>query len=427
MDFASDPTGSLERIVASHGDVAEVRFLRRQAFLLSHPDLIQDVLVTNSRLFVKGEGLQRAKRVLGEGLLTSEGDFHLRQRRLLQPLFLRSRIQGYAEAMVHHAAKVSARWEDGAEVDMAVQMNRLTLAVVGETLFSADVEGEAGEVGEALDTTLEMFDALSSPLAPLLERLPFGPLNGFRQARARLDATIFRLVEERAQTDHPSQDLLAVLLAARYDDGSAMTREQIRDEAMTIFLAGHETTANALAWTWLLLAQHPEVAKRLHDETVSVLGDRAATMEDVENLTYARQVISESMRLYPPAWIIGRTALTDYILNHEDERYVVPRGSTVAVSQWIMHRDPRYWHNADRFDPDRWASPNPNRPKFAYFPFGAGPRQCIGEGFAWMEAILLLATLARDWRAELRQEPPGLQPRITLRPEGGIRMQLHRW
>jgi cytochrome P450 len=419
-----NPTVFLSDLARDYGDISQFRLGPTNAVLLNHPDLIRDVLVTNSRWFMKGEGLQRAKRVLGEGLLTSEGEFHLKQRRMLQPVFLKNHIRNYAAAMGRHAHQTAARWQDGQTVDIAREMGRLTLAVVGETLFSADIEGEAQELGAALDTSLELFDSLSSPLAPLFERLPFGPSKTFKEARGRLDATIYRLIAEHRQSGHDNGDLLSLLLNARYDDGSAMDETQLRDEAMTIFLAGHETTANALAWTWILLAKHPEIAAQVQQEAKSVLGERPATYDDLEKLTFTRQVISESMRLYPPAWIIGRKALQDYEVEHQDAHYLIPKNSLVLTCQWVMHHDPRYWEAPHEFRPERWAGEQ-DRPKFAYFPFGAGPRQCIGEGFAWMEAVLLFAGLAANWKGTLVDEKPiGLQPRITLRPVRAIPMVM---
>ena len=426
-----DPTQFLSALARDYGDVAKFRFGPVDAYLLNEPELIRDLLVTNARFFVKGEGLQRAKRLLGEGLLTSEGKFHLQQRRLLQPVFLKNHLQNYAAAMGRHAHKTAQSWTDGQSLDITRAMSRLTLAVVGETLFSAAVEGEAHELGAALDKSLELFELLNSPLAPLFEHLPFGPSKTFKAARGRLDATIYRLIAEHKQNGHDKNghnngDLLSLLLGARYDDGSRMDDVQVRDEAMTIFLAGHETTANALAWTWILLAQHPHIADKVSDEARRVLGTRAANYEDVEKLVFTRQVIAESMRLYPPAWIVGRRALQDYEIEHRNARYIIPQNSTIVACQWVMHRDPRFWVQPEEFRPERWAVES-DRPKFAYFPFGGGPRQCIGEGFAWMEAILLLAGLATHWKARLVEDKPiGLQPRITLRPAGAVQMIMQR-
>ena len=421
-----DPTQFLTALARDYGDVAKFRFGPVNAYLLSDPELIRDLLITNARLLVKGEGLQRAKRLLGEGLLTSESKFHLQQRRLLQPVFLKNHLQNYAAAMGRHTLETAQSWTDGQSLDITRAMSRLTLAVVGETLFSADVEGEAQELGAALDKSLELFELLNSPFAPLFERLPFGPSKTFKEARGRLDATIYRLIAEHKQSGHDNGDLLSLLLGARYDDGSRMDDDQVRDEAMTIFLAGHETTANALAWTWILLAQHPDIADKVSAEARAVLSERAATYEDVEKLTFTRQVIAESMRLYPPAWIVGRRALQDYEIEHQNARYIIPRDSTILACQWIMHRDPRFWEQPEEFRPERWAVES-ERPKFAYFPFGGGPRQCIGEGFAWMEAILLFAGLAAHWKARLVDDKPiALKPRITLRPAGAVPMRMQR-
>lgn len=427
VEFATNPLKSLEELTAGQGDVAEMKFGRRRAFVFNHPDLVRDLLVTNSRLFIKGEGLQRAKRVLGNGLLTSEGEFHLRQRRLLQPVFLKSRIRDYADAMGRHTVRVAQGWSDGRTMNVAEEMNRLTLAVVAETLFSADIQGDAHGIGESLDTALELFQRLNSPLAPLLELLPFGPMANFRKAKAQLDAVIYRLIDDHQASGNDTGDLLSLLLGARYEDGSRMEPEQLRDEAMTILLAGHETTSNALSWSWMLLAQNPEIQRRLHEEAVRVMGNDQPCIDHLEYLTYARQVISESMRLCPPAWIIGRAALTDYTVEHEGVTHAIPQGSIIAVSQWLLHRDPRFWEHSKDFRPERWEYLPPDLPKFAYFPFGAGPRQCIGEGFAWMESILLLSGLSRYWRLELRGPVPGFQPRITLRPAGPLWMSAHRW
>lgn len=421
----------LARLAREYGNVSYFRIGSFALYLLNHPDLIRDVLVTHNRRFMKSEALQRAKRVLGEGLLTSEGDFHLRQRRLMQPAFHRERIRGYARAMSDYAQRTSQRWdgmgdgvEDGIEVDMAREMMRLTLGVVGKTLFDADVEGEAKDIGAALDGVMEDFELLNMPLWWLLERLPLPRTRRFNASREYLDSVIYRMIEERRRDKRDRGDLLSMLLLAQDEDLSRMTDLQVRDEAMTIFLAGHETTANALMWTWYLLSQNPGAEAKLHAELDAVLGGGAAAYEDVEGLVYTRMVLSESMRLYPPAWAIGRRALED----HQAGEYCIPAGSIILMSQWVMHRDARYYPDPETFDPERWTpQARETRPRFCYFPFSYGTRQCIGEAFAWMEGILLLATLAQKWRARL---VPGhlvaLRPMITLRARYGMKMILHR-
>jgi cytochrome P450 len=424
VQFRRDPLTLLARVAREYGDVARFNAATQTVYVLNHPDYIRDLLVTHHARFKKGRALQRAKRLLGEGLLTSEADFWRRQRRLAQPAFHKQRINSYAETMVAYAEKTSARWRDGETLDVSAEMMRLTLAVVGKTLFDADVESDADEVGAALTEVMNLFGYLMLPFSELLEKLPLPPRRRFERARARLDRVIYRIIEERRREGRDRGDLLSTLLHAVDEEGdrTGMTDEQLRDEAMTIFLAGHETTANALAWTWYLLSQNPEAEAKLHVELDGVLQGRPPTVEDYARLRFTEMVVAESMRLYPPAWAVGRLALED----HEVGGYLIPRGSLVLVSQYVMHRDPRYWPEPERFDPERFTpEAKAARPQFAYFPFGGGPRRCIGEGFAWMEAVLILAALARRWRLRL---PPGAvvptEPRITLRPgKGGIPMK----
>ncbi len=373
---------------------------------------------------MKGEGLQRAKRLLGEGLLTSEGEFHLRQRRLAQPAFHRQRIAAYATTMVEYAARACDQWRAGETRDVARDMMRLTLAIAGKTLFDADVEGEADEIGEALTTTFELFNRLTLPFAQLLERLPLPATRRFQKARERLDATIYRIIDERRASGADRGDLLSMLIAVRDEegDGTGMTDEQLRDEAMTIFLAGHETTANALTWTWYLLSQHPDIEARFHAEVDEVLKGEPPTAEDFPRLPYTEMVFAEAMRLYPPAWIIGRRALGDYRI----DGYTIPARSILLMSQYMTHHDARFFPDPFRFDPERWTpEARESRPKFSYFPFGGGPRLCIGESFAWMEGALVLATIARRFRMRLAPgHPVEMQPLVTLRPKHGMRMIL---
>jgi cytochrome P450 len=424
--FRREPLTFLTRLAREYGDVVQFRAGPQRVFLLNHPDYVRDVLVTHHERFHKGRALQRAKRLLGRGLLTSEGEFHRRQRRLAQPAFHRQRVNSYARVMTEFAEKTSERWRDRTTLDISEEMMRLTLSIVGKTLFDADVESDADEVGAALTEVMSLFSYLLLPFSELLEKLPLPPQRRFLRARARLDAVIYRIIEERRRSGEDRGDLLSTLLLAVDEEGDRrpMTDEQLRDEVMTLFLAGHETTANALTWAWYLLAQNPEAESELHAELERVLADgRLPAAEDVPALRYTEMVVAETMRLYPPAWAIGRTAVED----HEVGGYHIPRGSLVLVSQYVMHRDPRYFPDPERFDPARFTpEAKEARPQFAYFPFGGGVRRCIGEGFAWTEAVLLLAALARRWALRLA---PGhaveLQPRITLRPgKGGVKMIL---
>jgi cytochrome P450 len=422
------PLEFFPRLVREHGDVAAFSIGRQPLVLLSHPDHIRDVLVTHGRRFHKGRGLERAKLLLGEGLLTSEDEFHLRQRRLAQPAFHRSRIAGYGDVMARFAERRSRSWIDGAEQDISREMAAYTLAVVGKTLFDADIEGEAHEIGEALGTAIGTFNFMMVPWAEALLRLPLPVSRRFRRARERLDATIYEMIERRRAGGDDRGDLLSMLLLAHdtEGDGSGMSDLQLRDEAMTLLLAGHETTANALTWAWYLLSNAPHAEAAMHAE-IDALGDRQLGADDLAHLPYTRAVLAETLRLYPPAWIVGRRALDTYEVGGHR---LAPR-TVVLMSQWIVHRDPRWWPDAEVFLPERWlpggSASDPRRPKFSYFPFGAGTRVCIGEQFAWMEGVLALATFARRWRLRVVAGHPVVpQPIVTLRAKHGIRMVAER-
>lgn len=424
--FSGDRIGALTRLARRYGDIVLFRLGRQRMALLNHPDHVEDVLVTRARLFRKGRALERAKRLLGNGLLTAEGEAHLRQRRLVQPSFHKHRIDGYARAMVAHAARTAARWRDGDEIDVAAEMTQLTLTIVGDTLFGADVESDARSVRQALTDVFEVFPLTMSPLAPLLERLPLPAVRRYERAQATLDRLIYRFIHDRRQQPADRGDLLSMLLLARDDEhhGAPLTDTQVRDEALTLCLAGHETTANALTWSWYLLAQHPDVERRLHQEIDTVLGDREAVAADAAHLPYTRRVVAEVMRCYPPAWGIGRRAVDDV----EIGGYTIPRGTVVLLSPYLLHHDARFFPEPERFDPDRWLPDQQrSRPRFAYFPFGGGNRVCIGESFAWMEGMLVLATLAQRWRlARVDTKPVPVKALLTLRPARPIRMRATR-
>ena len=420
--FRRDPLKLLLDSAREHGDVVHLKFGPQDIYLLNHPDYIRDVLVTNSRNFVKSRGLEMAKKFLGESLLTSEGEFHRRQRRLAQPAFHRQRINAYAAVMVEHASRTGNRWESGETLDIWQEMMRLTLGIVGKTLFDADVEGEASEIGRALTSVMQLFERITNPFAGLLDKLPLPSNVRWLKAKQRLDSTIHRIIEEHRASGVDRGDLLSMLMAAQDEegDGGMMTDAQLRDEAMTLFVAGHETTANALTWTWYLLSQHRDVEARMHAEVDSALAARIPTADDVAKLRYTEMVFAESMRLYPPAWTLGRRVLSDYPVGG----YVLPEGSIVLMSPWVTHHDARYFPEPFKFDPERWTpEARESRPKFSYFPFGGGSRVCIGEQFAWMEGVLLIATIARQWKMRLAVdqivEP---KPMITLRPRYGMRM-----
>jgi cytochrome P450 len=419
-----NPIPFLRKLASERGDAVQFAIGRQKIVFLNHPDLTREVLITRHRSFHKSRVLQRSKVVLGEGLLTSEDEKHQRQRRLAQPAFHRDRINRYATEMIDTTAVLRDRWRDGETIDMHAEMMRLTLSIVAKTLFGADVEKEGDEIGRALTDLIDLFPMLMNPMTPYLQKLPFPSTLRFRRAIVRLDQTIYSIINERRADSSDRGDLLSMLLLAQDDegDGSGMTDKQLRDEAMTIFLAGHETTANALSWTWMLLSQHPVVAEEMLRVIDEVLGDRAPVPEDYPRLQYVEMVLAESMRLYPPAWAVSRLALEDVDIGG----WSVPRDAVVIMSQAVMHRDPRYWAEGDRFDPLRFtAEARAARPKLSYFPFGAGPRTCIGESFAWMEGVLLLTALSQRWRAELLTAEVKARATITLRPAGGMMMRLH--
>ncbi|HEX4954737.1 MAG TPA: cytochrome P450 [Thermoanaerobaculia bacterium] len=421
--FRRDPLAFLQRTAREHGDVAFFRLGTQNVFLLNDPELIREVLVQRQGLFTKSRGLRRARALLGDGLLTSEGEVHHRHRRLVQPAFHPDRLQGYAEVMVDAALETGRRWRAGESVEVFSEMARITLGVVGTTLFSVEVEEEAQEIGTALTSVLEMFSIMMLPFSGLVERLPLPVVRRFHAARSLLDGRMERLIHERRESGRDSGDLLSMLLLAQDEAGGGLSDREVREEALTLFLAGHETTANALSWTLYLLASNPDCEARLHRELEEVLGGRRPTFADLPRLSWAEHVLAEAIRLYPPAWAIGRSAREALELGG----FEVPAGSTVILSAYVTQNDPRYFPHPEVFDPERWQpGPRAERPKFVYFPFGGGARTCIGERFAMMEGVLILATLAQRWRLRLAPgqtvEP---MPLInTLRARGGLPLRL---
>ena len=428
LQFRREPTGFLQKLAAL-GDITSFRMGRQQAFFINHPDFIRDVLVTNHSKFHKGRALKRAKKLLGEGLLTNEGESHLRQRRMMQPAFHRQRINGYAETMIEFADRMADSWRDGEVRDLSQEMMHLTLQIVGKTLFNAQVADEADEIGAAMTTLIELFDYLLLPFSEILEKLPFPQMRRFDKAKRTLDKIIYGIIEERRKSGEDKGDLLSMLLAARDEegDGSGMTDEQIRDEALTLFLAGHETTANAMIFTWYLLSQNAGAEAKFHAELDALFpnGD-APKPQDYPRLKYTEAVLAEAMRLFPPAWATGRLAIEE----HEINGFTIPKGSLVIASMFVTQRDERFWEAAEKFQPERWLKENAVKEagqKFVYFPFGGGVRRCIGEQFAWMEGVLLLATLGRKWKLRLQPEQKiVLQPLMTLRSKYGMKMRIEK-
>ena len=424
FSFAPNPLLFLQNLAKQYGDVVHFKIRRRDVFLLNHPDYIKEVLAANHKKFVKNPGFQNIGRILGMGLLSSEGAFHLQQRRRIQPAFHSQRLKSYASIMCQQTSNLSSRWAADDIVDVYQEMAWLTMAIVSRCLFTTEVEARSGEINRALTDAMSLFESMTSPRALLMSRLPLGEKR-FERGLARLDDVIYEIINERKADSADRGDLLSILMAGDGSDGARMmTNKQVRDEALTLFLAGHETTAVALTWTWYLLSRHPEARTSLVDEIDSVLGGRLPSEDDVTKLKYTKMVLAESMRLYPPVYMVGRQALEDFPVG----RYIIPAGSSIILSQYIIHHDERFYSNPDAFYPLRWLPENQaGRPKFSYFPFGGGPRVCIGESFAWLEMTLILAILAQRWWFEIPSKSMvRIQPRVTLRPKGGMPAILKR-
>jgi len=405
-------------------DFSERTVLFQRFALVNHPDYVQRVLVGNHANYAKGRlNRQILGPSLGQGLLTSEGEFWRRQRRIAAPAFHHRRLAALAGLMVEVAQGVSARWRSLPEIDVGQEMMSLTMEIVARALFSRDVAGSVPALGAAIDTLIESFGRPAVPdLLGLPEWLPRRRDPAAKRALAYVDSVIYEIIRSRRAASASPDDLLGMLLEARDEEtGEGMTDRQLRDEVMTLFAAGHETTAVALTWCWSLLGRHPEVERRLHAEVDEVLAGRAPAFEDLERLPYARMVVEETMRLYPPAYSLNRVALADDAMGP----HVVRKGTLVTVSPWVTHRNPLLWPDPLAFDPERFRPEAVReRHRYAYFPFGGGPRVCIGNAFALMEARLALAVLAQDWRLAPNSGPaPRPQARVTLRPREPLRMR----
>lgn len=423
--YFRDMLGFLVRMREEYGDIAYFKLGSRKMYLVSDPELIKDILVTHNRNFTKSRALQRAKIVLGEGLLTSEGESHVRQRKIIQPVFHHKRIKGYGDTMALYTAKMAEGWESGQVVDIHCEMMRLSLAIITKTIFDADVESESDEIGKSLTDIVTLFPRLLFPYSEILDKLPLPGNKRCQEAMEHLDKIIYGLIEERRNRKSKKEDLLAMLLEAQDEEGGAgMSDQQVRDEAITLFMAGQETTANSLSWTFYLISQNPEVERKLKEEIEAVLNGKLPSLDDLGKLTYTHKVFKEAIRLYPPAWAVARRAKEDYDL----DGYTVPSGTDIFMSQFVVHRDPRHYKEPHRFNPDRWTKEfEEELPKFAYFPFGGGPRRCIGEPFAWMEGVIVLASIIPNWKMRLVPKqnivPDAL---ITIRPKHGVKMILEK-
>ena len=418
----ANPILLFQHLADTYGDIAHYKLAWNHIVFLNHPDYIREVLVVQNDNFIKERTVQRTRMLLGEGMITSESAQHRQQRQVAQPAFHRQRIPEHASAMVDEAVRMQESWRDGEQRDIAVDMMHLTLNVVARTLFATDLREEAHELADAINRIMGLYNFLVMlPAAEWLVHMRPPGLAAFVRARKRIDAVVYRMIEAHRRERCNSGSLLDLMLAAA-PERSPASEQSLRDQVITIFLAGYETVANALSWTWYLLSQNLECERRFHAEIDRELLGRQPAFEDVPRLRYVEMVLAESMRLYPPAWAMGRSARSDLQLGE----FFLPAKTTVLLSQFVTHRDPRFFPDPLRFDPERFTpEAKSRRAKFTYFPFGAGVRQCIGESFAWMEGALLLATLGQKWKLVLvpghRVEP---EPLITLRPKYGMRMQI---
>jgi cytochrome P450 len=436
------PIRLFEHLLKTYGNIAHYRFLGTPIVFVNDPDYIREILVNQSSSFVKERTVRRMKILLGEGLITSDDPIHKRQRRIAAPAFHRQRIAAYADQIVACADAQQKSWHPNQQFDIAAASMQLSLEIVARTLFDTAVTADIRSINDEVNTIMGLYNFIVAfPRIEDFIHLPIPGLIKFRRSKARLDAVVNRLIREHREAaahrepgeeEKTGGDLLSMLLASRDEQADAsgrhtgMSDEQVRDEVLTIFLAGYETVANGLTWTWYLLSQNPEVEAKLHTELDAVLGTgnekRLPTLADYPALRYTEQVFAESIRLYPPAWAMGRMSTKPVTLGP----YRIPPGAHFFFSQYIMGRDPQYFHDPLRFDPDRFTpEAKAARPKFTYFPFGGGNRQCIGESFAWMEGVFSIATIAQRWRmAYLGATPPVPQAKITLRPSDPLSMQL---
>lgn len=424
LDFQRDRLGFVTRMAREYGEVVRYRLANLVFYQVNHPQGVQRILQDNNHNYIKGESFQVFRNFVGNSLFTTEGEFWLRQRRLMQPVFHRQRLAGFTDLMSAATQEMLSGWQpwvqEGQPFNVADQMTRLTMQIVTQALFSSRVAGEMQAIGQAITTLLA--DATFRFDVPFYPPLKFPTPHNLRARAAQnlLAQTIYTIIAERRQHGDRANDLLGMLMEARDEQGEGMSDQQLHDEALTLFIAGHETTANALTWAWCLLAQNPQVEQRLHEELERVLGDRPPVGADLPNLPYTRMIIDETLRLYPSAWITNRSVVAD----DEICGYLIPKGAVVGISPYVMQRDPRFWEQPETFDPQRFApGQGEDRPAYAYFPFGGGPHQCIGKGFALMEATLVLATIAQRYRLVLQ---PGqsveLLPQVTLRPRDGLHM-----
>ena len=414
--------GFLKQAVATHGDVIYFTIGPIKIALVNQPEQIKEILSVQHQKFVKGRPLEMAKALIGEGILTSEGSFHKKQARVIQPAFHRKRMESYIPAILDYTDRMMSHWEEGKAVDVREDMTTMTSLVAAKIMFQADIESDSKAIVGALDTATDLFGRIAVPYAEWLLHLPLPSSLQFRKAKKRLDELIYDLIAKRQENPSSHDDLLSMLLDP-YGDGSGtgMSLQQVRDEAITLFLTAFDTTSTALTWTWYLLSQNPEAEAEFHAEIDRVLQGRLPTAEDVPKLSFTRKVMTEAMRLFPPTYVLPRQSVEDF----EIGEYCIPKGTIVLMSQYLIHHDPRYYKHPEVFDPHRWDDREPQR--YQYFPFSGGPRTCIGEPLAWLKGVLVLATVGQRWQLKLVPDHPvELLQLINLKPKHGMQMTPHR-
>ncbi|MGB7960852.1 MAG: cytochrome P450 [Nitrososphaeraceae archaeon] len=433
--FARDPISTLTKIADEYGDISHFKLGRQHVYLINNPDYIEKILIYDHSNFKKGPRLQTAKRVVGEGLVTSEGEFHKKQRKLIQPLFLPKKISSYGVIMTDRALGMIQQWKDGSIVNIHAELMKVTLSIICKSVMNYEMESkQAKDFAKAFSISKKYSSRLQHPVGHVLDHVPILPkVAQASAARKTLDSIVYGLISERrkemkAGKDIAANDLLSRLIQVQDEDGSIMSDKQLRDEIITILIAGHETTSNALTWTYYLLSQNPQVEKKVFEEIDSVFVGNGQkqhlkpSVADLPKLKYVEKVFREAMRIYPPVWSMGRFVEEDYSLGI----YTIPKGSSLLFSQYVMHHNSKYYNNPESFHPDRWTEEfKMHLPRFSYFPFGGGIRGCIGEPFAWQEGILLIATISSYWSTRLApNERVKLEPGITLNPKKGIKMRL---
>ena len=426
LQYRRDPISFLTGVRREYGDVAQYHLLKWPFWQLSHPADVREVLLTQANKVIKSPIYKMVlSKYLGNGLLISDGSFWKRQRRLAQPAFHLRRIETYADLMTEYTDEMIAEWDQREQVDIYEEMTSLTLYLVVKIMFNTDIRGSSGAIAQGTHVLHQSVMDEQNQILRAPDWIPTPANRRKRQSIDSLNEIALKIIAERRESGEDKGDLLSMLLMAQDEDGASMSDEEVKNEALTIFLAGHDTTANALTWAWYLLSKHPEVEAKLHEEVDRVLGTRTPTLADLENLTYTEMVIKETLRIYPPAWSVARTAIEDIPINNG---YVIPKGMNIMISQYVIHHDERWFADPERFDPERFTPENEAKiPKYTYFPFLYGPRICIGNSFAMMEACLILASIAQRYRLQLVPgEKVEFDPKLTLNPKQGFHMRLER-